>query len=245
MQRVAQLKYELLELPGIDHTTRDLYRPTWYGDQAIKKAYQVARHIGKELGKAAIEEVLLYKAPTVFTGPKDVVDIAQALEPEFAVPESDSDSTGESGGGLVDGIVDFFSGGGGGESDSAVEPPDEFRKAMQTPLNAVWMSEVVDPDASLSNIQSSGFTALYATTQFERAWNHMYATTDDSTALEQLRTLYTSTLEEQRNIAQQTRLNIESAASGPSGEYWEQLHKHALNLCEEVDSLAETQLELL
>ena len=245
MQRVAQLKYELLELPGIDHTTIDLYRPTWYGNQAVKKAYQVARHIGKELGKAAIEEVLLYKAPDLFTAPKDVADIAEALNPEFVVPEDDSgDNNNSDSGGLLGGLVDLVFGN-NDNSNSVAEPPEEFKRGMSQPLNSVWMAEAVHSDYSFPEVRSSGLNSLLITTQFERAWNHMYASTDDQTKLDQMRTIYVSTLERQQEVASQTRLDIEDAASGPSGEYWEDLEQHAINLCREFNNLATTQIELL
>jgi hypothetical protein len=240
LQGVAELKYELLELPGIEHNLRDMYRPTWYGTRAVEKAFQIARHVGKELGKAAIEEVLLYKAPTALTAPYDVADIAEALEPGFAVPEGDIDRSGD--GGIFDSVIDFAT---GSESNSTPEIPDEFEQAAEIPSNAVWMTEAVDPEHELPTVQGAGLSSLYATTMFERAWNHMYASTDDSAQLDKLRTIYVRTLEQQQQIAQQTQVNVQQAPSRPDEGYWNDLYQHALNICTEFNDIASSQLEVL
>lgn len=239
---VADLKYEMLALPGSSHTLRDLYRPTWYGDQAVQKAFEVARHVGNRLGEAAIEQALTYKAPTAVTAPMDAADVASALHPDWAVPPADVESGDDGSGGLLDTIVGFFS---GGDSEPTPEVPEEFQQAADVPLNSPWLIEVVDPDRSFPAVGAAGLESLYATTVFERAWNHLYATTGDEAALDQVELLYVQTLEAQRDVARQTAANVRQAPSQPDEGYWRDLYDHSLSLCSSVGDLASAQLDAL
>lgn len=243
MQRVAQLKYDLLKLPGSEHNLRDLYRPGWYGRRAEEKSYQVARHIGNKLGLAAIEQVLLYKAPRELTGPKDVADIAEALQPKIAVSEDSKQDNGILGG-LIDGLVSLFTGA-DNDSESTSDLPEEFEQAGEVPLNTVWMNEAVQSDWSHPEVRSSGLSSLYMTTQFERGWNHMFASTIDESKIDSIRQVYIHTLAAQRDIAYRTRRNVLEAPSRPSDEYWENLYQHVVELCGEFNELADIQIGIL
>lgn len=228
----AMLKYSVLDAPEAPYQLMDLYDVTWYGEQAVEDAFEIGAAIGNELGKMAIEEVLFSNVPSPINAGLDAKSILSALNPEFMTEYEN-----ENEGGIFSGI---FS-----NSDSS-GPPESWGKSSQASMQTLWLNEAIVPDRDTVELEDHGFGSLYLLAQIERGFSQLLVTTPNEAVNNDLIEIYLSLLETQQEIAQTTRGNlVRRQANVHDAEYWQNLHKYALTVCEKIAILSENQATVL
>lgn len=228
----TMLKYGVLEAPGSSYRLVDLYDVDWYGEQAIEDGFGIGAAIANELGKMAIEEVLLSKVPSPISAGLDAKSILSALDPEFIAKYHNNEE------GIFSGFLS--------NSDSS-EPPESYLNTADAIDQTNWLREAVAQDRDPRELADHGFGSLWLLTEIERGITQLLATTPGKEGNRDLIEIYLSLLNTQQQIAQTTRINLLRAEGyvNENDEYWRKLHEYALTVCEKIATLSENQATAL
>lgn len=228
VRSTAILKYSIFHAPGAPYQLMDLYDVDWYGEQSVTDAFEFGAAVGNELGKMAIEKVLLSEAPEPVSAAFDAKSVLSALDPEFMTKY-------ESEGGLLSGV---FSGSSG--------PPDSWGKSGDLPAQSEWLRQALPPDGEEMALDDQGLHSLYVLIEIERGLSQLIATTSDSTALNDIVELYTAVLNQQERIAAATAIEVNRNANNlDDGDYWQNLHEYLITVCSKIEELSEEQRQVI